>query len=366
MIQTTNFPLSSYSVQPYGGWEAIGKTVKVLGLDGLELIADPDNLADDIPLSLVKGYHMTFYVDWLDFWRQDEAALMRKFGSWDVVREIYRGTRPEDLLRHFQEDLALGIRLGAPYMVFHVSDVSLEEGYTYRWLHTDKEVLDGAIEFINLLLKDVEPTFDFLVENQWWPGFTFTDPEKTEYLLSRINYPRVGIMLDTGHLMNTNWKIHSQWEGIKYILKMIEQHGELSKRVYGLHFHQSVSGAYCRKTVGKLPEDFPLEYNAEFGRNYAHILQIDRHRPWTDITCVMILERIQPKYLTHEISGNVYRGRVNAIRSQMHVIGRGNILGYNKLTVSEMEERWEQAKLRKEWKPTGNWFLDNIVHGTTF
>ena len=361
MIQSTNFPLSTYSLQPYGGWEAVGKTVKELGLDGLELIADPDNLADDIPLSLVAGYHMTFYVDWLDFWRQDEAALIRKFGSWETVSEVYRGTKPEDLMRHFREDLALAIQLKAPYTVFHVSDVSLEEGYTYRWLHSDQEVLDGAIEFINLLLDGVEPTFDFLVENQWWPGFTFTDPEKTEYLLSHINYPRVGIMLDTGHLMNTNWKIKNQWEGIKYILEMIEKHGEISKSIYGLHFHQSLSGAYCRKTIGSLPEDYPLNYNDEFSRNYAHILQIDRHRPWTEEECVMILDRVQPKYLTHEISGSVQHGRITAIRNQMRVIRRGHMFGYDKLSVSEMEERREKA--RQKQGPTVNRFLEHADHG---
>ena len=81
-------------------------------------------------------------------------------------------------------------------------------------------MLDAAIEFINELLRGVEPTFDFLVENQWWPGFTFTDPEKTEYLLSGINYPRVGIMLDTGHLMSTNQGIRSQKQAVAYILEM--------------------------------------------------------------------------------------------------------------------------------------------------
>ena len=293
--------------------------------------------------------------------RQDDAALMHKYGSWETVNEVYRGTKPEDLLRHFQEDLAMGIRLKAPYMVFHVSDVSLEEGYTYRWLHSDMEVLDGAIEFINLLLDGVEPTFDFLVENQWWPGFKFTEPEKTEYLLSHIHYPRVGIMLDTGHLMNTNWKIKSQWDGIKYILEMVEKHGSLSKSIYGLHFHQSVSGAYCRKTVGKLPEGFPLPYNDEFSRSYDHILEIDRHRPWTEEECVMILDRIQPKYLTHEISGSVYRGRISAIRNQMRVIRRGYVLELDKLTVHEMEERREKARRKPE--PTGNWFLDHVIRG---
>ena len=31
-------------------------------------------------------------------------------------------------MAQFREDLALAVRLKAPYLVFHVSDVSLEEG----------------------------------------------------------------------------------------------------------------------------------------------------------------------------------------------------------------------------------------------
>ena len=257
MIQSVNFPLSQYCIRPFGSWEALGRQVKALGLDGLEVIADPDDLAADVPLSLVAGYHLTFYPDWVDFWRQDEKALLRKFRSWKEVEKVYRGRRPEELMAQFREDLALAVRLKAPYLVFHVSDVSLEEGYTYRWLHTDREVLDAAIDFVSELLRGVEPTFDFLVENQWWPGFTFTEPEKTEYLLERIDYPRVGIMLDTGHLMSTNQRIGSQKQGIAYILEMIEKHGSLAERIEGLHFHQSLSGAYCRKHVGALPPDFP-------------------------------------------------------------------------------------------------------------
>ncbi len=323
MIQSTNFPLSAYSLRSCGGWDAVRSAVTELGLDGLEVIADPDDPADDIPRSLVAGYHMMFYPDWLDFFRQDKPALIRAFGSLASAERFYPWKTPEDMIRAFRSDLALGIRLGAPYMVFHVSNVSLEEGYTYHWLHTDKEVLDASLELINEILRGVEPCFDFLVENQWWPGFTFTEPEKTEYLLSRIDYPRVGIMLDTGHLMNTNWRISSQRQGVDYILEMIERHGSLAERVAGVHFHQSVSGAYCRRTVGKLPDGYPLEYLEEFARSYAHILQIDRHRPWTDPACVRILERVQPRYLTHEISGSAPHGRRSAIRQQLRVIRRG-------------------------------------------
>ena len=172
-------------------------------------------------------------------------------------------------------------------------------------------------------MKGVEPTFEFLVENQWWPGFTFTEPDKTEYLLSRIDYPRKGILLDTGHLMNTNWRLRSQKEGIRYILDMIEKHGELSKSILGLHFHQSLSGGYCRKNVGALPEGFPQGWLQEFARSYPHIQQIDRHRPWTVGECVRILDRVQPKYLTHELSDSVRGGKISAIRNQMRLIGKG-------------------------------------------
>ncbi len=259
----------------------------------------------------------------MDFWRQDKKALKRKYLSDEEISTAYRGTQPEDLLRHFREDLALARRLKAPYLVFHVSDVSIEEGYTYRWLHSDREVLDASIELINALLKDAEPTFDFLVENQWWPGFTFTEPEKTEYLLSRIQYPRTGILLDTGHLMNTNWRLRSQKQGIRYILDMIEKHGELSDHIRGLHFHQSLSGDYCRKNVGALPEGFPRGWLQEFARSYPHIQQIDRHRPWTVGECVRILDRVQPEYLTHELSDSVRGGKLSAIRNQLRVIEKG-------------------------------------------
>ena len=324
MIQSTNFPLSKYCIQPYGSWEAVDEEVKSLGLDGLEVIADPDDLADDIPLSLVAGYHMTFYVDWVDFWRHDEKALMRKYRSWEEIESVYRGRQPEDLMRHFRDDLATAQRLKAPYLVFHVSDVSLEEGYTYRWLHTDQGVLDASIEFINELLRDVEPTFDFLVENQWWPGFRFTEPEKTEYLLSRIDYPRVGIMLDTGHLMNANPKIATQADGIAWIMKNIASHGELSKRIYGLHFHQSVSGAYVRKHTGFLPPEYSDDYFHNFSISYPHVQRIDRHLPWTDPNCVRILDTIQPKYLTHELSYGPNRPQLGAVKRQLGTIRKGN------------------------------------------
>ena len=326
MIQSINFPLSSFSVAPYGGWDALAAAIRALGLDGVEGIVDPVELDESFSPGLLSGYHMVFYPDWLDFYRRNEPELLRKFGSWDMIRRVFLGTRPEDLMRQFKKDLDFALSMNTPYVVFHVSDVSLEEGYTYRWLHTDKEVLDGAVEFINELLRGVEPTFDFLVENQWWPGFTFTDPAQTEYLLSRIEYPRKGIMLDTGHLMNTNPSLRTQAEGIEYIRRAYHAHGRLGEYVLGIHFHQSLSGRYVRKNTGKLPEDFPADYFEAFFREYPHIENIDRHRPWTDPRCVVLLDEIRPKYLTHELSSRPNRPQLAATKRQLNTIRKGRAL----------------------------------------
>ena len=323
MIQSINFPICTYCIAPYGSWEALGRQIRALGLDGIEGIVDPADLDTTFPKELLAGYHLVFYPDWLDFWRMNEKELLRKYGTWEMVGRAYPGTKPEDLMGMFRRDLDFALSMNTPYTVFHVSDVSLEEGYTYRWLHTDREVLDGAIEFINELLRGVEPTFDFLVENQWWPGFTFLDPAETDYLLSRIDYPRTGIMLDTGHLMNTNPRLRTQAEGIEYILGLYRAHGELGKSVLGMHFHQSLSGAYVRKHTGKLPENFPSDYFEAFFMEYPHIERIDRHRPWTDPRCVRLLDEVRPLYLTHELSSGPNRPQLAALKRQLGTIRKG-------------------------------------------
>ena len=122
--------------------------------------------------------------------------------------------------------------------------------------------------------------------------------------------------------MSTDWRIGSQKQGIAYILEMIEKHGSLAERIEGLHFHQSLSGAYCRKHVGKMPPDFPEEYFAAFAVSYGHIQQIDRHRPWTEPLCAAIIDRAAPKYLTHELSSGYPGGQLGALKRQLSTLRR--------------------------------------------
>ena len=323
MIQSINFPISAQCAARHGGWAGLARRLRELDIDGVEGIWDPEDADDSFPPEMLTGCHLIFYPDWLDFYRGNDAELVRKFGSLEALGSIYPGPKPEDLVEAYRQDLARAVRYGAKYVVFHVSDVSQEECWTYRWLHDDYAVLDASLEIINEIVRGVEPTFDFLVENQWWPGFTFTEPDKTDYLLSRIQFSRVGIMLDTGHLMNTNPGIRSQAEGAEYILRQYRAHGELARAVRGLHFHQSVSGDYVRAHVGVYPDSMPKDYLAGFAANYAHVQQIDRHEPWTAPEAGLVVHEIAPRYLTHELANREDCPQLTAAKKQIEAIQKG-------------------------------------------
>lgn len=323
MLQSMSLPLCENVVDDPGDWSGLRLELEALGLNGIEGIWGGGDIPAGFPGDLLVGYHLTFFPDWLDFYRDDRSALRRKFGTLDAAWRFYGGKGPETLLDLYRADLERALSLGASYVVFHVSDISLEESYTYRWLHTNEEVIDASAEVINTLLAGIGPGFDFLVENQWWPGFTFTEPAQTARLLEAIAFPRKGIMLDTGHLMNTNTRIANQKEGISYILDMLERHGELSRMIRGVHLHQSVSGAYVRSHTGSPPPDLPEDYIERFQRNYAHIQRIDRHRPWTDPDVAKLLERIRPDFLTHELYAETQKARLRAVKRQMNTQRKG-------------------------------------------
>lgn len=323
MIQSINLPLCGSAVEEYGGWAGLRQELARLKCDGIEAIWSGEDVPPELPRDLLGGYHLTFFPDWLDFYREDRPALLAKYGSMEDVERFYGGRGPETLLDLYRADLERAAALNARYVVFHVSDVSIEEGYTYRWLHTDREVIDASVEIVNGLLDGREWPFVFLVENQWWPGFTFTDPDLTARLLEGIHYSNKGILLDTGHLMNTNRDLSTQAEGAQYITAMLDRHGELSRSIRGVHLHQSLSGAYVRTHTGFLPEGLPEDCVERFCVNYGHILEIDQHRPWTDPAILPVLERIAPDFLTHELQAKNRAERYEAVQTQRTLLSSG-------------------------------------------
>lgn len=322
MLRSLNVPLMDEAAAPFGGWDGLAAELERRGLDGVEGIWSGGDIPECFPKTLLTGYHLTFFPDWLDMYTRNEPALKRKFGSVAAAEAFYGGLGPERMLDIYRSDLDRAIALGAKYVVFHVSDVSLEEGYTYRWLHSNEQVIDLSAECVNTLLDGAGAKMDFLLENQWWPGFTFTSPHLTRRMLDAVEYPRKGIMLDTGHLMNTNTALRTEREGAEYILKMLGEHGELCRFIKGVHLHRSLSGEYVRAHTGALPEEWPDDYNERFGVSYGHILSIDRHEPWSEPCAARIVERIAPDYLTHELSGGA-QTRLSALDTQLAALRAG-------------------------------------------
>lgn len=314
MLQLINLVLDDEMIEQYGEEQGILKLLDETGCDSIEWIWGGRKIEKRLPRNLTKGYHLTFFSDWLDFYRQNHQALKRKFASPETIKSIYGSTESGILLSRYREDLARAISCGAQYVVFHVSDVSIEEGYSYRFEHSDKEVLDASIELINQLLESVDTEIDFLVENLWWAGFRFTELEKTQYLLDNIDYKNKGIMLDTGHLMNTDPSIDSEEEGIDYILDCLKKHGEYSRYIKGIHLNKSLSGEYVRRSIGaNAPQG---DYFESFMKSYDHILQIDRHEPFDNPKIQSVVEKIRPKYLVHELKGSSIAEKKAAILRQ--------------------------------------------------
>jgi hypothetical protein len=203
------------------------------------------------------------------------------------------------IIDRYRAQLEFAKSVGAEYVVFHVSDVSLQEAVSYRFLHSDEEVIKASLELINAVLGKRRYPFCFFVENLWWPGFNMTSPDMTRLLLDGIDYENKGIMLDTGHLLHTNTALKTEEEAVGYVHEVLDAHGDLLAYIKGVHLHQSLSGDYVRKLIQEPPK---LEgaYYERLAAVYGHVFSIDTHKPFTGRGLRGLIERIKPAYLTRE------------------------------------------------------------------
>ncbi len=328
MKMVTNFPLFNGCLDEYGSMEGLLECCRECGVDGIEAIWDCAPYTDQLPLpSMAIGHHLVFWSCWVDFWIHDEEALMREYPDWDTVYEYYRGKSKDSIVEEYGRDIERAMQNGAEYLVFHVSEVNLEECFTYSFVHSDDLVIDCALECINRITPYITNGAALLVENQWWPGFTFTRPEITKRLLDGIEYDNKGIMLDIGHLMNANTGLRTEQDGIAYINQMLDEHGELAKMVRGLHLHQSLSGEYVESNGYRFTQKFldSPTYWEKYASCYDHILHVDLHQPWTDPGIAQVVQRIDPEWVNHELSAYGKGPHSQALKTQIETLRRGGL-----------------------------------------
>jgi hypothetical protein len=243
----------------------------------------------------VQGVHLRFWPSWMDFWRGDKEELLRQFGSDEQIIGCYGALTPEGWLNVYRNNIREARLAGAKYVVFHVSQTRIPELFNWQFSYSDQQIIEATLEVVNELVADIPQDMELLFENLWWPGLTLQNKELTALLLDNVKHPKVGIMLDVGHLMNTNPELKTQDDGVEYVLSIIEALGEYKGYIHGMHLHHSLSGEYIKKSRGRpVPQD-----NIMF-ETMNHVLKIDEHLPFTSPAVKRILNSVKPQYVVHE------------------------------------------------------------------
>ncbi len=300
-----NFTTSYDDTIRFQSAEELHDFYKKHGCDGLELMPLPYSTAEapDVYLppkkcplivpGMVTGIHCCCIGDWI-------------------------GGERKELIQHYRKDLDYAMRVGAEYVVFHVVQVDDEEGFTYQRKHTDREVIDAAAAFINELLDGQNYSFWFLMENLWWPGLTFLEPEDTRGLIRQVHYKKKGFMLDTGHYLHTDLELQTQEEAVEALHRMLDRQEDMIPYIKGIHLQQSLTGDYVKEWL-RTPHDLPPDPTERFCKVYEHIFRIDKHEPFTAAGVKGLVERIAPLYVTYEyitrsreeLAEYLERGRIN-------------------------------------------------------
>ncbi|WP_378954907.1 sugar phosphate isomerase/epimerase family protein [Pelosinus sp. sgz500959] len=263
-------------------------------IDGLELMFYDEWDERLYPREMLKGVHLRFWPAWLDFWRGNKRVLLEEFGSEENIVACYGGLTREAWLKAYRANIRTAVKTGAHYLVFHVSHARIQELFSWQFSASDSEVIEATIELVNELVDEIPPNVALLFENLWWPGLTLKNPALVSRLLDHVKHSNVGIMLDVGHLMNTNPELKTEGEGVDYILSVLHSLGDYRRYVRGVHLHKSLSGEYRRESLCKQVEKYDM------GEIMNHVLNIDQHQPFSTSEVQRLIHEIKPEFLVHE------------------------------------------------------------------
>ena len=269
-------------------------------LDGVELYVYDKKPYDTDYRSETVGVHLRYWPSWLDFWlgntgalaaeHQDEAAMRRYF--------LDSGTRAE-WLEAIRANIRAGLAAEPEYFVWHVSQCRAEENFTFQFSYTDEEVIDATIEVFNAVSDAIPEHVAVLFENLWWPGLRLVRPEIVERLFKGIRHQNSGIMLDTGHLMNTNPDLRSEEEGVAYLCGTVRRLGRYKEYIRGIHLSCSLSGEYRRQDFSSIRQEGSRDDLMAY--LMRHIVKLDQHRCFTVPAIRSLVELVRPEYLVHEL-----------------------------------------------------------------
>ncbi len=315
MLELVNLSNASFDVENLlqGSRERLDRILCDCGLDGIEFMNCAPWDRRIFPELYIKGVHLRFWPNWLDFWRGERQALFAEYGNKQKIVAAYGATRGE-WLETWRENIRQAAACNPHYVVFHVANARTSEMYIRRFAYTDREVILATIELVNEIIGDLPDNCWLLFENLWWPGLTFLEPKLAETLLEGIRHKKTGFMLDTGHLMNTNYGLRSEEEAVRYILSVTDKMGSLRRRILGLHLHCSLPGSFAPHMRAVHMQDVPRPLSWQESMDY--VMQIDRHQPFRTPDVRHLVQALHPQYLVHEFIQDSWEDWISKINIQ--------------------------------------------------
>ena len=265
------------------------------GLDGIELqVWDREPYADPFPETV--GVHLRHWPFWMDFWLDDRDELARNHPDAASMQRWFMGAENrEQWIEAIRANIAASLSYRPEYLVWHVTHCGLDESYHRRFRYSSEQIIDATVELFGMVSDAIPDGVTVLFENLWWNGLTLLEPRITDRLFSGIGRDGVGIMLDTGHLMNCRWDLHSEAEAVAFLLRTVADMGVHRSLVKGVHLSCSLSGEYQKSCLGLSQPGFDMM------KIFSHIAQIDRHQPFTEAPLKALLDELAPRWLVHEL-----------------------------------------------------------------
>lgn len=260
------------------------------GLDGLEVLEVGSDARGLIEPRDVVGVHLKYYSGWMDLWRGNRERLMQEYDSAENLRAVYGGEDRSALVEAYRRNLRFANAMQPEYLVFHVSECTMAESMRHVYHYTDEQVCDGAVELLNEVVGQIEGEPWLLLENLWYRGLTMERPEIVRRLLDGVRYPKVGVMLDTGHLMHTNRRLSTIDQAVDYIHRILDRYDDL-RFIRGVHLHQSLTGAFAEACIADWA---PMEgtYQQRLWDVMGRIFRIDTHKPFQSSRVQELLDRL--------------------------------------------------------------------------
>lgn len=297
MKQLINYcPVHGYEQEISGYPGNMSGYLKDNSLDGIELyVYQQHPYQVDYTLNSV-GVHLKYWPYWLDFWYGDKKNLYKNFQDTEESKKYYFDTSDQtQWLQAIRNNIKAGLAVKPEYLVWHVSHCDLKEIFTFDFRYDDEQVIDATIEVLNSVCDSIPENVMVLFENLWWPGLRLVRPEIVDRLFCGVKKRAVGIMLDTGHLLNTDVGLNNENDGIDFICKTFEELGMYKNYVKGTHLSCSLSGAYQKQSLKE-------QYSGNsMTAIMKHITNIDQHRIFKEAGLKKLINCLQPDYLVHEL-----------------------------------------------------------------